>query len=71
MSIALDYVNDGAGIEFFNFHIPGLGAGNTFWVMRPGGGYFIQLNPGETDVLIYPQDQVPIAGAAAKRIRPR
>ena len=61
MSIALDYQNDGAGVESFDFYIPALGPSNPFQVMEPGKGYFIQLNPGETDMLIYPETQVPIA----------
>ena len=69
MTIALDYVNDGAGTEFFDYYIPGLGESNPFQCMWPTKGYFIQLGPGQSDTLVYPSTQVGcgVGIAAAKR----
>ena len=62
VSILLDYRNDGGGTEFFDFYIPALGPSNPFQMMWPGKGYFIRLNPGETDLLVYPRTQVSVSG---------
>ncbi|TAK58558.1 MAG: T9SS type A sorting domain-containing protein [Bacteroidetes bacterium] len=58
LSIALDFVNDGSGNEWFNFYPSG-----GFDVMTPGKGYFINVN--SPDILTYPENTPTASPASA------